>query len=395
MNITKGGSNEYSGRRKGRLASAPRKALGPFGGPPQSEKVVTATLYNTQLNFARGTVAFARLPDVVAVDPQTFKTMTPPRTAAGTGTNTIQQLGVEQATASVGATQLDPYQRNFWGIKIDHPGWNATSVVQWDANVSQFAYVKTSPVVLEITLPDAPIVTSEAVKMIRPGVMTNAQLTAAETARFGNGAGAPIWDEIRPIGAWQYMIVPAQKAASISLRNTVGLDKWQQLMQLGYKPKTCKGNKYRVAAGVRGFDQAGQSDCASHLLALIPAGAIPARNSSTDGFGPGQYTKTHSTQETDWCVQFFGAGSFADTYAGAIERVENFRGQGYDVVAFGSCIIFQFCQYAPPTVEGLETAAIQRVPVTLTIHNKTVFTQLKTASRDLGQVFTTPITLPS
>jgi len=372
---------------------AVRKTLGPFGGPPQSEKVVSASLYQTQLNFLRGDQAFARLPDVANVDPQNFKTMTPPRLVNGTGTNTLQTLGVEQATASTGATQTDPFQRNFWGIKIDHPGWNATSVTHWDANISQFAYVKTSPVVLEITLPDAPIVKSEPVKVIRPSVMTSVQANAVQTARFNNATGstAPIWDEIRPIGSWQYIIIPAHKAASINLSNCVGLVRWQQLLQLGYKPKICKGHKYRISCGVTGFDQAGIADCNGKLGALSSSsGIIPASNGA-NLIGPGYYGKTHSYQETDWCVQYMDPIASGDTFAGGQQKLRSFNEQGFDTVAFGAAIIFQFCQYAPPTVEGQGTAEIQRIPVTLTIHNKTTFKTLKTSLRDLGQVYTLPI----
>lgn len=371
-----------------------RKRLGPFGGPPTSEKVVSATLYNTQLNFTRGTVALFRLPDVVAVDgPQLFTTMTPPRAGFGTGSNTLRSLGVEQAQASVAATVTDPFQRNFWGCKIDHPGWSATNVPQWNANITQFAYVKTSAVVLEITMPDPPMASSEAVKMIRPGSMTTLQESQTQTVRFGApNVSREIWDEIRPAGAWQYMVIPAQKDASLNLTNIVGLARWQQLLQLGYKPRICKGRKYSVMCMPRGFDAAGSADIGQKLNILSAgAGTIPASN-GFNGPPPGQ-ARLHKAQETDWCVQYNNSAANPDTYVGALGKWNDFTESGFDVIAFGSAIVFQFCQYCPPTSDGAfaSTAAVQLVPITLTVHNKTVFSQLKTAARDLGQVFTMPV----
>ena len=385
---------EGSKKRRGSVSgSRVRKSLGPFGGPPQSEKVVSATLYQQELRFARGTSALARLASVTAVDPQIFTTMTPPRTGAGTGSNTSQSLGVEQATASTAASTTDPFQRNFYGIKIDHPGFNACNPVQWNANISQFAYVKTSAVVCEILLPDPPMGTSDAVKLVRPGVISTAQLAAYQTANTGlANVGANVWDEIRPMGAWMYIVIPAQKGASISLYNTVGLVRWQQLMQLGYKPKICKGNKYRVMAMAKGFDTSGTREIYDKLGLLISnAGVAPASN-GVDYQIPGSYTKNHAAQECDWSVQYAEI-PLPDTFLGGQQKLTQFGAQGFDTIAFGSAIVFQFCQYAPLTGDGDQTAANQSVPVTLTIHNKTVFSQLKTASRDLGQVYTLPITV--
>lgn len=370
-----------------------RKSLGPFGGPPQFEKVVSATLYQTDLKFIRGTSALQRLSNVTAVDPQPFATMTPPRTAAGTGTNSLNSLGVEQAIASTAASASDPFQRNFYGIKIDHPGFNACNPVQWNANVTQFAYVKTSAVVCEITLPDPPMGTSEAVKLIRPGVISTAQLAAYQTANTGlANVGVNVWDEIRPMGAWMYIVIPAQKGASISLFNTVGLVRWQQLLQLGYKPKVCRGNKYRVMCSTKGFDTSGTREIYDKLQLLQAYGGVAPPSNGVDYNIPGSYTKTHAAQECDWSVQY-AETPIPDTFLGGQQKLTQFGAQGFDTIAFGSAIVFQFCQYAPLTSDGDQTAANQNVPVTLTIHNKTVFSQLKTASRDLGQVYTLPITV--
>ena len=122
--------------------SSIRRILGPFGGPAQKETVVTANVYQYQLDFPAGSLAFTRVPDIGNMDPQAFTTMTPPRTAAGTGINTLNTMGVFMGQAAVRATANDPFQRNFVGFKIDHPGWNCCNVRQWDENVRQFSYVK-------------------------------------------------------------------------------------------------------------------------------------------------------------------------------------------------------------------------------------------------------------
>lgn len=370
-----------------------RRMLGPFGGQPQSEVVVTANVYNYELEFPAGTSAFSRVPDLACMDPQIFTTMTPPRTAAGTGSNTMNRCGAWMAQASTAANAQDPFQRNFVSFKIDHPGWNCCNPRQWNANVTQFAYVKSSPVVLEITLPDPPISKAAPVVATRPAVFaTAAALGTYQTTNMGSNPAVPLWNETRPTGAWQYIIIPPQKGASINLSQVTGYVNWQKLLQIGYKPQTCRGKTYKCVCAAKGADTNEQQAIYAKLGQLTAgAGVIPAANGAALNSGPGSYNTVHKQQETDWSVQLSTAAAPADTFAGAQAQMGIFVQQGFDVLAFGSGIVFQFVQYAPPCLDGTSTASSQILPITLTIHSKTTFRQLKSASQDIGQVSTLPV----
>jgi len=373
-----------------------RRMLGPFGGQAQSEVVVTANVFQTEVPFPDTTTPFTRFADINGMDPQNFTTMSPPRIALGSGSNSLNQNGVWMAFASFTSNLSDPFHRNFVGFKIDHPGWNCCNPRQWNANVTQFAYVKSSPVVLEITLPDPPISKALPVTVFRPPVFRSAaDLTSYQTANMGVGVpsdGVPIWNETRPTGAWQYIILPAQKGASLNLSKIVGYLEWQQLLQIGYKPQTCRGKTYKCVCAAKGADSAEQNSIFGKLasLAVPPPGTIPPFNQPTQGTGPGQYNTVHKAQETDWCVQY-SAGPYADNFASAQQQAATMIQQGFDVLAFGSGIVFQFVQYAPPCMDGTATVMKQILPLTLTVHSKTTFRQLKSASQDLGQVSTLPI----
>lgn len=373
--------------------SSIRRILGPFGGPAQKETVVTANVYQYQLSFPAGNLGFTRVPDIGNMDPQAFTTMTPPRTAAGTGVNTLNTMGVFAGQAATRATANDPYQRNFVGFKIDHPGWNCCNVRQWDENIRQFSYVKSSPVVLEITLPDPPISKALPVTITRPAVFTDAgELAAYQALNIGTPA-TPLWNETRPTGAWQYIIIPPQKGSSIRLDLVVGYAEWQALLQIGYKPQTCRGTTYKCVCAAKGADSAEQNCIFTKLATLAnsqPPGTIPPKNPSTTLSGPGSFNTVHKAQETDWCVQYDN-GPFADDFTGAGLQQLQFNQMGFDVLAFGSGIVFQFVQYAPPALDGTSTACGQILPLTLTVHSKTTFRQLKTAQQDIGQVCTLPI----
>lgn len=376
-----------------------RRMLGPFGGPAQSETVVTANVFQTELEWEVGTVPFARLIDVVNMDPQIFTTMTPPRTAGGSGSNTLNTNGVWIGKASQASSTIDPFQRNYVGMKIDHPGWNCCNPRQWNANVTQFCYVKSSPVVLEITLPDAPMNSALPVTIQRPSKFRSAaDLAAYQTANFGAlpSDGVPIWNETRPTGAWQYIIIPPQRGSSLRLDQCIGYTQWQRLLQIGYKPQTCRGKTYKCVCQAKGGDASEQNSISFKLTQLQapPAGTIPAFNAQAQMAGPGSYNTIHKAQETDWSVQYSvdtALAPFPDDFVGAQAEAMTIIQQGFDVLAFGSGIVFQFVQYAPPCIDGTDTACRQVMPLTLTVHSKTTFRQLKSASQDIGQVSTLPI----
>lgn len=378
----------------------PRRILGPFGGQAQTETVVTANVFQLELQLTDVTQGFLKLGDIQNMDSQPFTTMQPPRVAAGSGENSLNTNGVWMATAVQTSTGTDPFHRSFWGVKLDHPGWNCCNPRQWNANVTQFAYVKSSPVVLEITLPDPPMASALPVTIQRPGVFRSVgDLNAWEVTNMGQVQSdqVPIFNETRPTGVWQYIIIPPQKGASIRLEKIVGFAEWQQLLQIGYKPQICRGRTYKCVCQPKGADQSEQINISTKLttLTIPPGGVIPAVNSTAagGGTGPGMFNTIHKQQETDWCVQYSAPFNtpYADTFLGAQAQALSMIQQGFDVLAFGSGIVFQFLQYAPPCLDGAPTAMKQIVPITLTVHSKTTFRQLKTANQDIGQVSTLPL----
>lgn len=381
-----------------------KRKAGPFGGPKQTEKVVTANVFQYELGFPQGNLALERLPDVVNMDNQGFLTMTPPRTAPGFGQNTLNTCGVWGALMCRRATADDPYQRNFVGFKLDHAGWNVCNPRQWNQNVTQFENVRMSPVVLEITMPDPPMSRALAVTQTRPAVMTDAQLTAYQALNMDpayNVTIPPMWNETRPQGVWQYIVIPPQKAASVNLGTAVGFEQWQRLLQIGFKPRTCTGTTYKISVQPRGLDSQGLERITTYMNTFAtgpPYGVIPPFNNGglTQGLGT---MKMHTTQECDWCCQYdngpYQEAPITSVPAGFVNgsaQVQTLLRQGFDVVAFGSAIVFQFCQYAPLTFEGTQTATPQAIGLTLTVHSKTVFSKLRSTSTDLGQITTLPIT---
>lgn len=388
------GPQEMQARR------AIRKVKGPFGAKKQSETVISASVFLTHVQFAAGSTPFTRLPDLPNMDPQNYSSMTPPRTGAGIGSNTLESMGVIQCIQGTRATYEDPYQRNFWGIKIDHPGFNACNPAQFVPNAAQFQYVKTTGVVCEIVLPDPPIVRAAPVTITRPENVTDAQLVGIQQVMM-TPPGAPpappippaIWNTTRATGGWQYIVIPPMSGGSVRLEQCVGYDKWQKLLQIGYKPQICRSNTYRISCGAKGYNVQGMVDVGQKLTTLqAGAGVIPPNNGVNLGNGPGVYNSVHRTQETDWVCQYSGA-PYADSFSpGALNQVGALVAQGFDVLAFGSAIVFQFVQFAPPTTDtNTVTACVLTVPVTLTVHNKTKFTVLKTTNQDLAQVASLPV----
>ena len=244
---------------------------------------------------------------------------------------------------------------------------------------------------LEITLPDPPISKALPVTITRPAVFVDAnELAGYQQIQMGSNPAIPLWHETRPTGAWQYIIIPPQKGSSIRLDLVVGYAEWQALLQIGYKPQTCRGTTYKCVCQAKGADSAEQASISNKLQTLANAPVIPPANVAGVGTGPGLFNTVHKAQETDWCVQY-DAGPYADSFLAADNQMKQFNQQGFDVLAFGSGIVFQFVQYAPPALDGTSTASGQILPLTLTVHSKTTFRQLKTAQQDIGQVSTLPI----
>lgn len=384
-----------------------RVRTGPFGGPTQTAKEVSSTLYNVVLSTVPGAIPIAYVPDALAVTPANFTSMAD-KVTIGTGTNTLMTLGVWRTVSQTAATAADPYQRTFLAIKCDHQGFNACNVEMWNEKCLQFQYVKQSPYAVIITLPEPPMQAKTAgpVSMTRPGAMTAAQLLGYQQVMISTGfvaapaiaTNANIWPETRSIGAWEYIIVPPQVAASINLTEIGDLAAWQRLLNLGFQSKKCTRKRYMISCGTTGFNGDGGANLRLKLQAVSPAGVIPAANSTNFSASvEGIHNQRHQVQECDWCCQFNAPASLAipASYATAQTYSLNLVAQGFDTIPFGSGIVFQFIQYAPPTTDtAANTACPVNMPYTIEVCSKTEWSQLRNGARDLGQLSTLPLIGP-
>lgn len=374
-----------------------RGATAPFGSEPETVKVITATLYETAIDFPAGGMPFKKLDDVLAVKPAVFRTMAFPRIIAGVGQNTLQSLGVFQGQSGSPATETDPYQRNFWAIKVDHCGFNACNVDRFPDGCNDFGLVKTSSNVVEITLPQPPMSKAMAPTVIRPTNMSMAQMTGYQTRMFGGGVSMAnvAFDETHASGAWEYMIIPAQLGGSVKLSIMGTLTGWQRLLDMGFRPKKCTRSKYRISVVPKGQDGVEIRTVYRKLADMTSTGIIPSSNAWADAQQfQGSEQRQHHAQDTDWCCQYSTLYP-TDTFAGSQQIIRDIQAQGFDVMAYGSAIVFQFIQYAPPTSDtpAIDTSVCQIIPATLTVHNKTTFSKRRTVGFDLCQVMSLPVIL--
>lgn len=366
-------------------------------------KVISMTNYNFPIDFPPGDDAFYKMEDVLPSEGlQAFMSMTPPRNVSGTGSNSLNSLGVWMGASSTGATEDDPYQRNFFIVKVDHCGFNSIQPTRYYEGVQQFTYVQTGPNVIEIQLPEPPLSKALPVTQVRPVSMTQAQMIGIQKVMQGGGYDSTnvIWNEHHPTGFWQYIQLPAGYGGSLKMAQHGTLQGWNRLIDLGFRPKQCRTLKYRLMVDPKGQDGLEMLNAQNKLAQLGPMpGTIPASNLNPGTFTAqayeGRVKAKHQKAMCDWTCQFSTAiSSPNDDFAGASARYFDLIAQGFDVMAFGGGIVFQFVQYAPPTRDTtpITTAACQIVPVTINVHNKAVFSMPRIgAKNDLYQVASLPI----
>lgn len=382
---------------------------GPFGPERQSVKEISSTLYDTVLQTDPGAIAIGYVqPDLAAQQPFNFTSMTPPRTGAGVGANTLSALGVIRTVSQTAATALDPIQRTYLAIKIDHQGFNSCNVTKFNEYCQQFQYCKMSGVMCKITLTDPPLNSknTQPILQTRPSAITGNMLTQLQQTMLTpggqvtpNSAAYPFWNETRPLGGWYYIVVPPQRGASINLTEIGTEAGWQRLLNIGYKARPCKGKTYAVMCGTKGFDADGRENIIKKMEQLQTGGGIiPANNSFAGAVAEGRDDCPHQAQECDWCCQYANASdpiNPSNTYTSWAVYTRNTQYQGFDVLAYGSAIVFQFCQFAPPTTDtGVSTASKVIIPYQMEVISSTTFSQLKLGSRDVGQLATGPINGP-
>ena len=378
----------------------------PFGSEPQTMKVISMTSYDCTVDFPPGDDPFYRMDDTYAITPYAFKSMTPPRTTSGTGQNSLNSLGVWMGASSHGATESDPYQRNFLTIKTDHCGFNSVNVGRFNEGCSDFTFLHQGSNVIEIILPEAPLSKAPPPVVIRPTSMTAAQQVGIQKVMQGAGYDSTnvIWPEQHSTGSWQYIQLPAGYSGSLKMAKHGDYAGWQALLDLGLRPKQCRTLKYKLTTGTRGMDGIEQLETQVRLQQLGPVpGTIPANNLNTvpgpfvgQAYSGGQ-AKKHQKTQCDWSCQYSSlVATSGDDFVQAGLRYWDMLAQGFDVMPFGNGIVFQFIQYAPPTRDTVpvNTANCQIVPFTINVHNECTFSTRRTSSsNDLYQLGSLPIQL--
>ena len=391
-------------RSSGNAPTTLRRKPGPFGVQRQTVKEISSTIYQTRVDTGVGAIPIAYEDDVPAMVSATFFAMNP-RTTVGVGTNTLNSLGVWATRSQEAASLVDPMQRTYLALKVDHQGFNACNVQKFNEYCNEFQFIKQDAYVVEITFTDQPMNSKNAppATMTRPSRVTNTQLTQQQQTLLTPGGqvapsalgAVPVFMETRPFGGWYYIIVPPQRGASINLTEIGTEVAWQRLLNIGYKAKPCSGKKYRIQCGTNGFDASGRQQIITKLAGLgTSGGVVPVNNGGANL--EGRDNATHQIQEAEWCCQYADPAGLArpPTYATATTYTRNTVFQGFDTLPFGSAIVFQFCQYAPLTIEGGNTAVPTVIPYQIEILSATSFSQLRLGNRDVGQVCTLPIAGP-
>lgn len=320
-----------------------------------------------------------------------------PRTNATNGQVTMNAQGLYWSWAEELPTVNRPWLQTYFGFKLDMAGFNICDPTQFAQNCTRYMYAKQGPACATFVWPDCPISQNDA-------VTREIQLAAATfsgTAVAGSGtvsAYGTATREFRGIGPWEMIIIPPRKMKSINLDVCLNQDGWDQLIDMGFKPRPCqKVTKIYCSNG--GAD-------ASNIFALVSAGTQPSTRNSNDPLIVGsdgrlsnisalKYKKMSYVDTEEICqyttVPTITAGALPATSYNLLSNNDNiFFRQGYPCVPFGSAIIFRVRQYAP--VQETYTAGArtitqtcirQTLPLDVYLDSVTVFKSPVKGSFDL------------
>lgn len=325
-----------------------------------------------------------------------------PRTNPNNGQVTMNAQGLYWSWAEELPTVNRPWLQTYFGFKLDMQGFNICDPVQFAQNCTRYMYAKQGPACATFVWPDCPISQND-------GVTREIQLAAATfsgTPAAGSGtvsAYGTATREFRGIGPWEMIIIPPRKMKSINLDVCLNQDGWDNLIDMGFKPRPCqKVTKIYCSNGGLAADR---------IVSLINATVQnPIRDSNnpvpssatTANISSLPYKKMSYVDTEEICqyttVPAISANALPSTSYNVMTGSDNvyFR-QGYPCVPFGSAIIFRIRQFAP--VQETYTAGArtvsqtcirQNLPLDVYLDSVTVFKSPVKGSFDLDLPYSDP-----
>lgn len=273
--------------------------------------------------------------------------------------NTLRSMGVRYMWSEEAGSSTDPYRRSFLSFKIDAEGFNCCHSKLFNDNCKQFHQVKQGPTAVTFHFMDPP--------------MGNKAVTRDYQITSGDVATATV--ETRTVGAWQCIIIPPRKLASVYLPSLHGKANWDKLLEMGFKPMSV-GKVQRIFCSNAGIDE-------DQMEYVIRSTEQPLAQQEENGLLnlegvveqsvfkktelPGKIVK-HKYFDTERTCQFYSEfdNLSSDDTARTTSRTRQFwnvMAQGYQAAPFGSAIVFQFC-----TFHGGNPTNVARLNIPIEIH---------------------------
>lgn len=348
-------------------------------------------------------------PDIICDDPVTFREMDVPRLTAYDTTvapffkcmNTFQALGGNWAWSQVPATVQNPFFDNFLAFKLDFCGFNANETVPFNTLCQQFGLCKQGPTCMTLMFTDGPV----GVKVSQTtSVFPVQQVVGTIGGQDANWKTLPFIanHETRPLGRWEYIIVPPRVGASVNITQLMSNQNWDKLIDMGFKAHHFVGNNgLRLYCSPKGQVLSEYTSWQSPIVTTPPTPA-PAATDTQNAF-TSQASKPKISKgsagwsETERICQFAHQGT---SFFAPVNWNQSLSAQGYPVIAFGSAVCIRFRQYAPihcaldPDTSlwvYSQTAVQKQIPVEIQIDTVCKFKMSTMGLLDLDQVATVPV----
>lgn len=279
-----------------------------------------------------------------------------------------------------------PWLQTYFGFKLDMAGFNICDPVQFSQNCARYMHCKQGPACATFVWPDCPIGKNDQVTR----ELQLAATTFTGTAVNGNGTISSYGTatrEFRGIGPWEMIIIPPRKMKSINLDACLSQDGWDNLIDMGFKPRPCqKVTKiYCSNGGVDATDIAVITNAALMPTVRNSNETLNTENPKWGNLSGLRYKKMSYVDTEDICqytaVPTITANTLPATSYNVIAAGDNiYYRQGYPCVPFGSAIVFRVRQFAPVQesfTNGARTithtAIRQTLPLDIYLDSVTVF----------------------
>lgn len=319
-----------------------------------------------------------------------------PRPATGTnGFMSLNACGLYWEWAEELPSTNCPWLTTYFGYKLDAAGFNICDPQLFADNASRFLYVKQGPSCATFVFPDKPIDKSGPVRRYYPITAPTYTATGGTLSSYGVSTL-----EERGIGAWEMIVIPPRKMASIKLSVCLNQNGWDNLIDMGFKPRpVTRVTKIYCSNG--GLD----SEYLHNALEVKQMPLVRPYNIPTG-------TNSANVSNLKWKKMSYVDTEFACQYTDVIQpnmAAQDYNGsqwaqkQGYPCVPFGSAIIFRFRQFAPvqTTIDAggmatvTQTAIRQTIPMDLYLDSVTTFKSPVMGEFDLDLPYSNPNSGPT